>query len=234
MIADLWVYELGDVMLLTLLDRTRRTTVLARLDQFIFSEDVQLGDVTETFAQRRRSSGPMRRAVVAAVLRAGSRRPSCRRFAEHGNLRGTVRRSAGDRAARRRLRGAGIRPLRRSRRASTRSGAALRAAGAVEARRRRGRGAAHRGAACPVSPGHGRGDDSARGRHRGAGDQPDEGLLRRAGSDHPRAAPRPRPRGAEAGRPASTGPACRTIRCRRAGTPAIMPIAGRRARDRPA
>jgi folate-binding Fe-S cluster repair protein YgfZ len=48
MIADLWVYELGDVMLLRML-RDVKSTVLARLDQFIFSEDVQLGDVTDTF-----------------------------------------------------------------------------------------------------------------------------------------------------------------------------------------
>src|SRR5499426_329014 len=50
MIADLYVYELGDVMLLTM-DRAVKDTVLARLDQFIFGEDVQLGDVTDTFAQ---------------------------------------------------------------------------------------------------------------------------------------------------------------------------------------
>ena len=49
MIADLWVYELGDVILLSLA-RDVKATVLAKLDQFIFSEDVQLGDVTETFA----------------------------------------------------------------------------------------------------------------------------------------------------------------------------------------
>src|SRR5947209_5135205 len=50
MIADLHVYELGDVMLLTL-GRDVKDTVLAKLAQVIFSEDVQLGDVTETFAQ---------------------------------------------------------------------------------------------------------------------------------------------------------------------------------------
>jgi tRNA-modifying protein YgfZ len=49
MIADLFVYELGDVILLAL-PRAVKDTVLARLDQYIFSEDVQLGDVTETFA----------------------------------------------------------------------------------------------------------------------------------------------------------------------------------------
>jgi tRNA-modifying protein YgfZ len=49
MIADLFVYELGDVILLAL-PRAVKDAVLAKLDQFIFSEDVQLGDVTETFA----------------------------------------------------------------------------------------------------------------------------------------------------------------------------------------
>jgi folate-binding protein YgfZ len=49
MIADLHVYELGDVILLSV-PAGARDTVLARLDQFVFSEDVQLGDVTDTFA----------------------------------------------------------------------------------------------------------------------------------------------------------------------------------------
>ena len=48
MIADLHVYELGDVILLVLPLQVK-DTVLARLDQFIFAEDVQLGDVTGTF-----------------------------------------------------------------------------------------------------------------------------------------------------------------------------------------
>jgi folate-binding protein YgfZ len=47
MIADLHVYELGDVMLLTV-PPAAKDTVLAKLDQFVFSEDVQLGDVTDT------------------------------------------------------------------------------------------------------------------------------------------------------------------------------------------
>ena len=49
MISDLFVYELGDVILLAL-PRDTKDTVLAKLDEFIFSEDVQLGDVTETFS----------------------------------------------------------------------------------------------------------------------------------------------------------------------------------------
>src|SRR5438270_14082848 len=49
MIADLWVYELGDVLLLSM-EGEVKATLLAKLDQFIFSEDVQLGDVTDAFA----------------------------------------------------------------------------------------------------------------------------------------------------------------------------------------
>ena len=49
MISDLRVYELGDALLLVL-PRTTKDIVLAKLDQFIFSEDVQLGDLSETFA----------------------------------------------------------------------------------------------------------------------------------------------------------------------------------------
>jgi folate-binding protein YgfZ len=66
MIADLWVYELGDVMLLRML-RDVKSTVLARLDQFIFSEDVQLGDVTDTFMGLG-VVGPQAAALLSSVL----------------------------------------------------------------------------------------------------------------------------------------------------------------------
>jgi tRNA-modifying protein YgfZ len=48
MIADLWVYELGDVILLVM-PRAVKDTLLAKLDQFVFTEDVQLADATESF-----------------------------------------------------------------------------------------------------------------------------------------------------------------------------------------
>jgi folate-binding protein YgfZ len=48
MIADLWVFELGDVILLELPGDVK-DVVLQKLDQFVFTEDVQLGDVSETF-----------------------------------------------------------------------------------------------------------------------------------------------------------------------------------------
>ena len=66
MIADLWVHELGDVILLTL-SRDVKDTVLAKLDQFVFSEDVQLGDVTDTFAHVA-VVGPDAATIVASVL----------------------------------------------------------------------------------------------------------------------------------------------------------------------
>lgn len=48
MIADLWVFELGDVILLEL-PRDVKDLVLQKLDQFVFTEDVQLGDVSDRF-----------------------------------------------------------------------------------------------------------------------------------------------------------------------------------------
>src|SRR5262249_23650787 len=50
MITDLFVYELGDLMLVTL-PRATKDTVLGRFNQFIFSEDVTITDVTDTLAQ---------------------------------------------------------------------------------------------------------------------------------------------------------------------------------------
>ncbi|MBP1635062.1 MAG: gcvT 3 [Acidobacteria bacterium] len=48
MIADMRVLELGDVVLMDL-DRQRAGEVIQKLDQFVFSEDVQFGDVSATF-----------------------------------------------------------------------------------------------------------------------------------------------------------------------------------------
>jgi folate-binding protein YgfZ len=66
MISDLWVFELGDVLLLTLPLATK-DAVLEKLDQFIFSEDVQLGDVTGEF-QALAVVGPDAAEVVSSVL----------------------------------------------------------------------------------------------------------------------------------------------------------------------
>ena len=87
MIADLWVYELGDLILLNLAGEVRGT-VMARLDQFIFSEDVQLGDVTATFGQIA-VVGPDAARIVGGLM---DDAPAARLTAlpDHGNLRGTI------------------------------------------------------------------------------------------------------------------------------------------------
>ena len=84
MIADLWVYELGDIILLMMSGEVK-DVVLAKLDQFIFGEDVQLGDVTATYAQigvigprAATALSELLQAVPASVLTS---------LHDHGNLR---------------------------------------------------------------------------------------------------------------------------------------------------
>jgi folate-binding protein YgfZ len=84
MIADLYVYELGDVMLL-MMDGGVKDAVMAKLDQFIFSEDVQLGDVSAAFAQLA-VVGPESARVVAAAL-GGIAAETLSALPEHGNVR---------------------------------------------------------------------------------------------------------------------------------------------------
>jgi folate-binding protein YgfZ len=84
MIADLWVYELGDVVLLSMIGDVK-ATMLAKLDQFIFSEDVQLGDVTETFTQVA-VVGPEAAQVVASIAGAASA-DALMQLPLHGNQR---------------------------------------------------------------------------------------------------------------------------------------------------
>ena len=85
MIADLYVYELGDVLVLTMSGGVK-DGVMAKFDQFIFSEDVQIGDVTDTFAQIA-VVGPDAATAVSAILR-GVSADALRALAEHGNARG--------------------------------------------------------------------------------------------------------------------------------------------------
>jgi folate-binding protein YgfZ len=87
MISDMWVYELGDVILMNLPGETK-DAVLAKLDQFIFSEDVQLGDATDTFGQVA-VVGPDAARVVGSML---DDAPVARLAAlvEHGNVRGFI------------------------------------------------------------------------------------------------------------------------------------------------
>jgi folate-binding protein YgfZ len=84
MIADILVYELGDLILLTMSGDVR-ATVLAKLDQFIFSEDVKLGDVTETFGQCA-VIGPHAAGIVANVVTDTSA-DELSALEEHGNAR---------------------------------------------------------------------------------------------------------------------------------------------------
>ena len=86
MISDLYAYELGDVLLLALPQATK-DTVLAKLDQFIFSEDVQLGDVTGTFASMA-VLGPAAAQVLSAAT--GLASADLAALPGHGNLRRDV------------------------------------------------------------------------------------------------------------------------------------------------
>ena len=86
MIADLLLYELGDA-LLVVVEGAVKDTVLAKFDQFIFSEDVQLGDVTGAFTQVA-IVGPEAAGVVSGVLD-GIDAAALRGLPEHGNMRAT-------------------------------------------------------------------------------------------------------------------------------------------------
>ena len=87
MIADLFVYELGDLILLTMSGDVT-ATVLGKLDQFIFSEDVKLGDVTETFGQCA-VIGPGAAKVLADVV-TGVSADLLSALEDHGNVKALV------------------------------------------------------------------------------------------------------------------------------------------------
>jgi tRNA-modifying protein YgfZ len=84
MIADLRVFELGDVILLTV-PHDVKDAVLAKLDQFVFTEDVQLGDVTDTFSSVA-VVGPQAARVVADTI-AGATVEALSAMPEHANRR---------------------------------------------------------------------------------------------------------------------------------------------------
>jgi folate-binding protein YgfZ len=83
MITDLYVYEIGDVMLLSMPLATK-DALLTRLDQFIFSENVQLGDVTGAFSTVA-IVGPAAAAVVASIV--GADAGALAGLAEHASVR---------------------------------------------------------------------------------------------------------------------------------------------------
>jgi folate-binding protein YgfZ len=87
MISDLWVYELGDVILLNL-PGEMTAAVLTKLDQFIFSEDVQLGDVSGTFAQAA-VVGPDAARIVETLIDTPPTVP-LGSLPEHGNFRSQI------------------------------------------------------------------------------------------------------------------------------------------------
>jgi folate-binding protein YgfZ len=66
MIADMAVLDLGDMVLLDL-DRSVTADVLSKLDQFVFTEDVKLGDLSEAFAKLV-VAGPAAAVLVATVV----------------------------------------------------------------------------------------------------------------------------------------------------------------------
>jgi folate-binding protein YgfZ len=84
MIADMLVYELGDLILMTLC-KDVKDTVLARLDQFVFTEDVTLGDVSDTFAQLS-LVGPEAAAMLARAV-GGIPEGDLASMIEHANMR---------------------------------------------------------------------------------------------------------------------------------------------------
>jgi folate-binding protein YgfZ len=87
MIADLWVYELGDAILLSMIPDVKET-VLSKLDQFIFSEDVQLADLSDTSASLA-VVGPLAAAVVGGVLE-GAGSETLATLPGHGSLNARV------------------------------------------------------------------------------------------------------------------------------------------------
>lgn len=86
MIADVFVYELGDVMLLTV-PRPQTPGVIGKLDQFVFSEDVRLGDASDAFVTTA-VVGPEAARIVGAAAGIGEK--DLVALPEHGNRRGLV------------------------------------------------------------------------------------------------------------------------------------------------
>ncbi len=70
MITDVRVFEVGDMTLLEM-RAEEAPEVLQKLDAFVFSEDVRLGDLTDAFAEIR-VVGPSAASIVAAALGSGS------------------------------------------------------------------------------------------------------------------------------------------------------------------
>src|SRR5262249_41314357 len=91
MIADLYVYELGDAILLTV-PREQTSFVLEKLDQFVFSEEVQLGDASGAF-RTLAVVGPESAGIVSSLT--GVAQDELSAWPEHANRRVEVGGCAG-------------------------------------------------------------------------------------------------------------------------------------------
>lgn len=106
MISDMHVYELGDSVLITL-PRSLTGAMRDRLDQFVFSEDVQVEDVTETTVQIG-VYGPSERDAISSLRASEIVLPS-REFGIAGSeVVTTVERAANVKAS---IESAGVRPI---------------------------------------------------------------------------------------------------------------------------
>jgi len=86
MISDLYVYELGDEILIAL-PRQARATVFDKLDRFIFTEDVAVRDATDSIAEIA-IVGPRAAEVVSRLIDDVSI-DRIEALPEHGNLTGS-------------------------------------------------------------------------------------------------------------------------------------------------
>ena len=180
------------------------------LDRFVFSEDVQVEDVTSARAEIGLYGRP-RRSLVTVLVKAQATAALPLFGAPPSGSPASTRSSSGatrlgcagyDVVRRRRGRGCVIAALLGGRRRPTST-------------RRRRRDRAHRERPAAVRRRHGHRHDSARSRHRGARDLAEQGLLRRAGSDRPRPGSRPRARGEAAASACSRPAAVAVTRSRR-------------------
>ena len=86
MVADMHVFELGDVILIDCA-REVKDALLQKLDAFLFSEDVQLGDLSDGWGCVG-VYGPEAAAVASSALGAGPDAPGAiTGLGDHGNLR---------------------------------------------------------------------------------------------------------------------------------------------------
>lgn len=88
MIADMYVYALNDLLLLAV-ERDVKDALLASFDRVIFSEDVRLGDVTDTFGELA-VVGPDAARLVSGLLDDATPE-ALASMPEHGSRRTTFR-----------------------------------------------------------------------------------------------------------------------------------------------